>query len=62
LNHIIHTTVARYKHTLNNPQRIYDYVQSKNDTVSMKVKKIILRKENIFPSIQTEEIAQIELK
>lgn len=60
-NHIIHTTVARYKRTLNSPQLIYEYVQSKNDTVSMKVERIFLRKENLFPSIQTEDIAHIEL-
>lgn len=60
-NHIIHTTVARYKHTLTNPQRVYEYIQNKHDTVSMKVDRILLRKENMFPSIQTEALAQIGL-
>ena len=61
-NHIIHTTIARYKHTLNNPQHVYDFIQNKNHTVSMLVKKIILRKENIYPSIQTKNICYIKLK
>lgn len=61
-NHIIHTTVARYKHTLNNPQNIFNYLQNNNDIISMKIDKIILRKEKIFPSFQTEEIAKIQLQ
>jgi hypothetical protein len=61
LNHIIHTTVARYKNKLNDPKKVFDCVSSKNEIVSMKIKSIILKKELIFPSIKTETIAKIDL-
>lgn len=62
LNHIIHTTVARYKNKLNNPSRILDFTLNHKETVSMKVNKIILRNELIFPSIKTKDINFINLK
>lgn len=62
LNHIIHTTVARYKNKLSNPQRVLDFVQGHKEKVTMKVEKIILRKELVFPSIKTEDIASLNLK
>ncbi len=62
LNHIIHTTVARYKNKLNNPQKILDYVNSHSEKVSMRVKAIVLKTELVFPSIKTEKIAQINLQ
>lgn len=61
LNHIIHTTVARYKNKLNDPKKVLDYVSNKKEIESMKVKSIILKKELIFPSIKTETIAKIDL-
>lgn len=62
LNHIIHSTVARFKNKLNNPIKIIDFVNSKKDSVPMKVESIILRNELIFPSIKTEDIANISLR
>ncbi len=61
LNHIIHTTIARYKHKLNDTQKVFDFVISKTESVEMTVNKIILRNELIFPSIKTENLAEIEL-
>lgn len=61
LNHIAHTTVARYKNKLNNPKRVFDYAQSRTASVPMDVKRIVLRNELVFPSLKTEDIAQIEL-
>lgn len=60
-NHIIHTTVARYKNRLNSPKKVLTYIENKHDKMSMYVSKIILRKELVFPSIKTEEIASIDL-
>lgn len=60
-NHIIHTTVARYSNKLNNPQRLLSYIEEQNKEVGMQVKEIILRKELMFPSIETEEIARVSL-
>jgi len=62
LNHIIHTTVVRYKKLLDNPKKVYDYIQSQEGQVSMKVQRIVLRNELIFPSIKTADIAEIHLK
>ncbi len=62
LNHIIHTTVARYKNKLNNPQQVLDTLKSKDEKASMRVTKIVLRKELVFPSIKTQDITYIELK
>lgn len=61
LNHIIHTTVARHKSKLNNPEAVLDYIDRQKDSTQMTVDKIVLRKELIFPSIKTEEISSIEL-
>lgn len=61
LNHIIHTTIARYKNKLNNPKAVFDYVSTKKELIGMKVKSIYLKKELIFPSIKTETIAKIDL-
>ena len=61
-NHIIHTTVARFKNKMNNPKRVLDYLASYKDSVSMKVDSIILRNELIYPSIQTTELTKITLK
>jgi hypothetical protein len=60
-NHIIHTTVARYKSKLNAPKTVLSMIKKQTDSVLMTVNKIILRKELVFPSIKTKEIAQIEL-
>lgn len=62
LNHIIHTTVARFKNKLHNPQNVLEYINKQNEKTSMKVTKIVLRKELVFPSIKTEDIAYIELE
>ena len=62
LNHIIHTTIARYKNKLNHPRRVTEYISSHSESVPMKVDQIILKKELVFPTIKTEEIAKISLK
>lgn len=61
LNHIVHTTIARYKNKLNNPETIVDHLQKIDVTATMIVEKIVLRKELVFPSIRTEDIASISL-
>ena len=61
LNHITHTTVARYKNKLKSPKTVFDFTKKQNDPIPMIVNKIILRKELVFPSIKTKDLAQIEL-
>jgi 2'-5' RNA ligase len=62
LNHIIHTTVARFKRKLRNPKKVLVYVQSQKRQATMRVDKIVLRNELVFPSIKTKNIAEISLK
>lgn len=61
LNHIVHTTVVRHKNTLTNPRAVIDYSLEHTEAVSMEVKKIILKKELVFPSIKMETISEISL-
>lgn len=61
LNHIIHTTVARYKNKLVDPGILLDFVHENSESVDMIVDKIKLRNELVFPSIKTESLAEIEL-
>lgn len=61
LNHIIHTTVARYKNKLENPHSVLEFIDKNSESVEMEVNKIILRKELIFPSIKTETLTEVEL-
>lgn len=61
LNHIIHTTVARYKNKLYNPNQIVDFTNNHKESIPMKVNKIFLRNELIFPSIKTKDISFINL-
>lgn len=60
-NHIIHTTVVRYKNKLSNPEAVFRYLSTKQDSATMRVKKIVLKRELVFPSLQTETISEIEL-
>ncbi len=60
-NHIIHTTVARYKNRLNNPHKILEYVDNNTESAEMTVNKLLIKKELIYPSLQTETLAEIEL-
>jgi len=60
-NHIIHTTVARFKNTLNNPRKVWEYVANKHVSCVMEVKSIVLREEHVYPSIDTTELARIQL-
>lgn len=62
LNHIIHTTVTRFKNKLNNLNKIWDFTTNHKELVSMKVNKIILRNELVFPSIKTKDIDFINLR
>ena len=61
LNHIIHTTVARYNNKLIDPVKVLDFVDKNSKSADMTVDKIILRNELVFPSIQTELLAEIGL-
>lgn len=61
-NHIIHTTIARYKNKLNNPQKIVNFIESQNQEVPMTIKEITLRNELVFPSKEVQDIARIDLK
>ena len=60
-NHIVHTTVARYRKLLNDPQKVWDYLNSVNPKSTMSVNKLILRKELVYPSIKTKTIAELRL-
>ncbi len=62
LNHIIHTTIVRYKNLLNNPGKVVDYVDSQKKQATMRVNRIVLRNELVFPSIKTKDIAEIQLR
>lgn len=61
-NRIIHTSIARYKNRFRNPQRVYDFLKEQSQKVTMTVDTIILRKENIYPSVDTTELARISLE
>jgi hypothetical protein len=60
-NTIIHTTVARFQKPLLDPTGIVEYCRNHNQSVTMAVSSIVLRKELVYPSIKTEEIARITL-
>lgn len=61
-NHIIHTTIARYKNILNDPQKVVDFVKGQNQELAMTIQEISLRNELVFPSKEVQDIAKIELK
>jgi len=60
-NSIIHTTVARFKKPLFDPNSVIEYCHNHNQSVTMSVSSIVLRKELVYPSIKTEEIARVTL-
>lgn len=60
-NTFIHTTVARFKNKLQNPKRVLEYLRKNVRQVIMRPKAILLRRENIYPSINTTELERIEL-
>lgn len=61
-NHIIHTTVARYKNKLNDPQKVLDFIKSQTQEIPMAIEEIFLRNELVFPSKEVQDIVKIELK
>ncbi len=61
-NTFIHTTVARYKEKLRDPHRIAKLLEEYQTPITMEVKEIILRKENLYPSLDTTELARIRLQ
>lgn len=61
-NTFIHTTVARYKEKLRDPNRVLQLLESYQIPVTMDIKEIILRKENQYPSLNTTELARIRLQ
>ena len=60
-NTFIHTTIARYKTKLRDPHRVFQFLEKYQAPLSMEVKEIILRKENLYPSLNTTELARIRL-
>ena len=60
-NHMIPTSLARFKKKLTNPQKLLDFVSLQKFDSTMKVSEIILRRENLYPSLETREIARIQL-
>ncbi len=58
---MIHTSLARFKKKLTNPQKLLDFVSLQKFDSTMKVSEIILRRENLYPSLKTREIARIQL-
>ncbi|MEK9143886.1 MAG: hypothetical protein AAB481_04665 [Patescibacteria group bacterium] len=61
-NTFIHTTVARYKTKLHDPHRVFQLLEKHQAPISMEVKEIILRKENLYPSLHTTDLARIRLQ
>lgn len=61
-NTFIHTTVARYKTKLRDPHRVFQFLKGYQAPITMEVKEIILRKENTYPSLNTTELARIQLQ
>lgn len=61
-NIFIHATVARYKEKLRDPQRVLQLLKKYQAPVDMEVKEIILRKEHIYPSLETTDLARIRLQ
>lgn len=61
-NTFIHTTIARYREKLRDPQRVLHLLKEYQTPITMEVKEIILRKENIYPSLDTTELARIRLQ
>lgn len=61
-NTFIHTTVARYRQKLRNPNRVLQLLEEYQIPIDMEVKEIILRKENLYPSLNTTELARIRLQ
>lgn len=61
-NTFIHTTVARYKTKLRDPHRVFQLLENYQTPIAMKVNEIILRKENLYPSLNTTELARIRLQ
>lgn len=61
-NTFIHTTVARYQTKLRDPHRVFQLLKNYQTPISMEVNEIILRKENLYPSLNTTELARIRLQ
>jgi len=61
-NTFIHTTVARYRTKLRDPHQVLQLLEHSQTPISMKVKEIILRKENQYPTLQSTELARIRLQ
>lgn len=61
-NTFIHTSVARYKTKLRDPYRASQFLEKYLASVSMDISEIILRKENLYPSLHTTELARIRLQ
>ncbi|MEK7544117.1 MAG: hypothetical protein AAB557_04565 [Patescibacteria group bacterium] len=61
-NTFIHTTVTRYMSKLRDPQQVFKLLEEYQAPISMEIKEIILRKENIYPSLGTTELARIRLQ
>lgn len=61
-NTFIHTTVARYKTKLRDPHRVFQLLKNYQAPISMEVTEIILRKENLYPSLNTTDLARIRLQ
>lgn len=61
-NTFIHTTVARYRTSLRNPHRVAQILDKYQAPISMTVNEIILRKENIYPSLDSTDFARIKLQ
>lgn len=61
-NTFIHTTVARYREKLRNPHSVLQLLEKYQSTVTMEIKEIILRKEHMYPSLETTDLARIRLQ
>ena len=61
-NTIVHTTVARYRNKLNDPAALLSVLENQTVSARMTVRGVLLQKELVFPSLETENLAKIELK
>ncbi|MBU6389402.1 hypothetical protein KGQ71_02700 [Patescibacteria group bacterium] len=58
---IIHTTLFRYRSTLRDPHRFLSAVDSLKIEILMTVQQLFVRKETVYPSLQSEVEATVPL-
>ena len=60
-NCIIHSTIARYRSQLQNPDKILEYTLNQYYNIDMIIDEVKLKEEVVFPSLKTKDLASIHL-